>query len=237
MSFVATPDDLRRQRQMEGMGNNQPGLPGVMRGMFGNTGAMPAQNAPTQAAQPRKGEGLRRAAGIFSDFAAGLAGQQARYAPMLEQRRQAADAETAHQRQRAEAFTDWQQREDYQRENPMPSTAQPYRWESNDGDVYQLDPATGQPARVFDDPTPRLVVGPDGRYYPMNPGAPTAPVGGLRPVGAPQAPNIGNTPAPQLNASGNPTRLTRAQYQAVAAVRGQAETDAWAQRNNIVVGE
>lgn len=60
-------------------------------------------------------------------------------------------------------------------------------------------------------------------------GVPSKPVGKLTPI------TPGNTPAPQLGANGMPTSLTRAQYQAVVNSMGQAETEAWARRNNIRV--
>jgi hypothetical protein len=50
------------------------------------------------------------------------------------------------------------------------------------------------------------------------------------------APSVFNTPSPQLGANGNPTRLTRQQYQAVVNAKGQAATDDWMRRNNITVG-
>lgn len=62
-------------------------------------------------------------------------------------------------------------------------------------------------------------------------GTPTAPVGKLTPIG----PTIESTPAPQLNANGMPSVLSRAQYEAVLQRMGQAETEAWARRNNIRV--
>lgn len=66
---------------------------------------------------------------------------------------------------------------------------------------------------------------------PRSQGAPTAPVGRLTPI----QPSIANTPAPQLGANGMPTTLTRQQYQAVVNSMGQADTEAWARRNNIRV--
>lgn len=45
-----------------------------------------------------------------------------------------------------------------------------------------------------------------------------------------------NTPAPELGANGQPTTLTRQQYQAVVNSMGQQRTDEWARRNNIRIG-
>lgn len=48
---------------------------------------------------------------------------------------------------------------------------------------------------------------------------------------------LAGVPAPQLDASGKPTSLTQAQYQAVVQVKGKAKTDAWLQANNITVSD
>lgn len=48
-------------------------------------------------------------------------------------------------------------------------------------------------------------------------------------------PTTQNTPAPELNARGMPASLTRQQYQATVNALGQAATDDWMRRNNIVV--
>ncbi len=58
-------------------------------------------------------------------------------------------------------FAEFQRQYDYELAHPKPSTAQPYRFESNNGDVYQLD-ESGQPQRVFEDPTPKMNFIPDG---------------------------------------------------------------------------
>lgn len=48
---------------------------------------------------------------------------------------------------------------------------------------------------------------------------------------------LAGVPAPQLDASGKPTSLTQAQYQAVVQAKGKAKTDAWLQANNITVSD
>lgn len=115
------------------------------------------------------------------------AGGENFYAKNMAARQRALAEAAQYQRERADKFTDWKQQQDYQRANPMPSTAQPYRWEGNDGDVYELGP-DGKPRKLFDDPTARYV--PDGvGGLAAIPGtgaggtAPTAPVGRLTPVG------------------------------------------------------
>jgi len=54
-------------------------------------------------------------------------------------------------------------------------------------------------------------------------------------LGGGEAPTMQNTPAPQLNAQGNPVSLSRAQYQAIVAEMGQSATDDYLRRNNIRV--
>lgn len=95
------------------------------------------------------------------------------------------------QAQKGERFAEFRRQYDYELEHPKPSTAQPYRFEANDGDVYELGP-DGQPRKVFDDPSPKMDLVPDGQggynWVPL-PGAagvaPTAPVGKLTPVADP----------------------------------------------------
>jgi hypothetical protein len=155
---------MRRERGV--MPGDQPGIPDM---------------PPGQA--PQKRDTLRRIAGYFADFTAGLAGQQGPYASMLAQQQDQAEKQRQASLERSTEWEDWVRREQWKRDNP---SAQPYRWESNDGDVYELGPG-GQPTRVFDDPAPRMqmIMGPDGRPYFMNPqggSPPTSPVGRLTPI-------------------------------------------------------
>ena len=53
-------------------------------------------------------------------------------------------------------FTQWQRQYDYERNNPKPSTAQPYRWERNDGSVMELG-ADGTPRVLYEDPNKKTV--------------------------------------------------------------------------------
>lgn len=52
------------------------------------------------------------------------------------------------------AFEDWKRQYDYERGNPKPSTAQPYRWERNDGSVMEYGP-DGQARVLYADPNPK----------------------------------------------------------------------------------
>jgi hypothetical protein len=121
-----------------------------------------------------------------------------------------------------------------------PEAPPPPRFEQdNAGNVWALDPMTGKPmgdAPTFVDPTERQIFQNGAMVTIPNPfagrqAAPLRPVGKLTPIG----PTIENTPAPQLNANGMPTSLSRAQYDAVVQRMGKADTEAWARRNNIRV--
>ena len=48
---------------------------------------------------------------------------------------------------------------------------------------------------------------------------------------------MGGTAAPEMDASGTPTTLTRPQYIATVQALGKAKTDAWVQANNITVSD
>ncbi len=122
---------------------------------------IPTQQMPEQKpgffGQGGIGRGI---AGSIGDWLQQTNGLEATYGPAMAQRRQ---MEFLQQRAEQSRETDWQDyvhKQEYERANPKPSTAQPYRWESNDGDVYELG-AQG-PQRVFDDPTPKMNFIPDG---------------------------------------------------------------------------
>lgn len=65
-------------------------------------------------------------------------------------------------------WQDWVRRQEYERANPKPSTAQPHRWEDNAGNVWQLG-ASGQPERIFTDTIPRMYVQGDRAVQIPNP--------------------------------------------------------------------
>lgn len=105
-----------------------------------------------------------------------------------------AEAERAARRQ------DFMFEHDYKRNNPMPSDRAPYRWEGNDGDVYELGP-DGQPKRIFDDPTPKMNFIPDGmgggQWVAVPTAAPSVPQGGSTlPPGYTKRPKGGPASAP-----------------------------------------
>lgn len=160
--------------------------------------------------------------------------QQAREARAAAER--AMMEEQSRQRQRGEKLEDLRGELEVRSEFKEPEA--PRFEQDNAGNVWALDPRTGKPlsdSPVFVDRTERFMNQNGAILNVPNPyaqgGLPTRPVGKLTPV----QPTIENTPAPQLGANGMPTSLTRAQYQAVVQRMGQAETEAWARRNNIRV--
>lgn len=135
-------------------------------------------------------------AGKMGGLASGLAKAQAYMdgdwgaAQSIVDPRQAA---LAAQAQRQAQFDDWRTKYEYERANPK-TTAQPHRWEANDGSLMELGP-DGQARVVYKDPTPKLnwiradngdgtfslvPVGPNGPITGST--APAAPVGRLTPI-------------------------------------------------------
>lgn len=145
---------------------------------------------------------------------------------MLPQQQAAAMA--AEQRKRAAELADYEAKKGIDARYAEPAKPGSFEWYSDpsrtDAERALYDQYNPVIATTWQGPTPI----PRGR---LNGGLPSAPVGKLTPV----QPTIENTPAPQLNANGMPSALTRAQYQAVEERMGRADTEAWARRNNIRV--
>lgn len=57
--------------------------------------------------------------------------------------------------QRDAKFEEWKRQFDYERANPKPSQAQPYRFKNNEGDLFELGD-NGQASLLYDDPTPKI---------------------------------------------------------------------------------
>lgn len=138
--------------------NGPPMLPDVMQGMpqglpqyrpplsFGDSAPMPVKPmapAPRDLSAPPTG--LRRAVGIFGDFASGLAGGPANFANMVEQRRR-------------EALAAQQGEQNFNRTSKLAQLArdaeanQPRYFDAN-GDQMRFDPVTGQTSTIYDAPT------------------------------------------------------------------------------------
>lgn len=131
--------------------------------------ALPMSGGP--AGQPKK-PGVNWL-GVLADALAGAAGKEGPYAArMMEERQRAAQAADA-QRKQAEAFALFKQEHDYRVKNPMPSNAQPHRWEDNAGNVWELG-ADGNPKRIFTDKVPKYYVQGNRAVQVQNPYA-TAP--------------------------------------------------------------
>lgn len=218
------------------------------RGMFG-TSIMPGDQPPfpmerpmpQTAPQEKKAwldggkftakDAIALALGALGPGLSGRANTSQMILGLLNQRR----AGEQRQQQRQMDWEDWTRKYEYERSNPKPSNAQPYRWEDNAGNVWQYG-AGGQPERIFTDVVPKYYVQGDQAVQIANPylnqSAPTKPVGRLTPI----EPTMQNTPAPQTGANGFPSVLSPQQYQATVNAMGKEKTDAWMQRNGIRMG-
>lgn len=134
-----------------------------MLGIFGRKkGNMMPEQEPQGMAMPQPAQtGFRAFAGILGDALLQNAGMQPIYSPMLRQRQQMEFLNS----QRETEFADWKRKIDYQSSLEKPKKTNPYRWQSNDGDQWEMDPETGQINRIFDDPTPKYQIGYDGKPY------------------------------------------------------------------------
>jgi hypothetical protein len=168
---------------------------GMDGGAIDESGAINPQRLAAISGKPKKrgifgsGVGLGDVAGVVGDAILQNNGDAPLWAPMRMQRMQSEQMGIMDQAKREADFADWRRKQDYERVNPK--TTSPYRWEGNDGDVYELG-QDGKPFRIFDDPTPKMNFIPDGmgggQWVPM-PGAqvtPSKPVGKLTPIGGGQ---------------------------------------------------
>lgn len=176
----------------------------------------PAQTAAVRASQPAPGGMFaakprsrgQKIAGIFSDFLAGLNGQQGRYGQMVAAERQQ-QQETARQEQLWQREDQrYRERQEYERSQPKvlevgdevvrinPLTGESttlyqgkgkpkdaYRWRSNSGDLMEIG-EDGAPRVVFDDTAPRPVFVPDGLGGGQFIAPPETRAGRLPPVGS-----------------------------------------------------
>jgi len=219
---------------------------GAKKGLFGKgmqPGAMmPAYSMPQAGtmqdganlgtpAQPKQGMdwkgALLQALGGAADGAATVFGGQ----PLIAQNRQFQQVQAMRQaeqeRARSMDLADYRTKLGIQQEFAQPEAPKP-------GSFEWFETATPQQRALYDQYNPVTVAtgqGPVAVPRSSLGGAPSAPVGRLTPI----QPTTQNTPAPQLGANGMPTSVSRAQYQAIAAEMGAAETEAWARRNNIRV--
>lgn len=203
----------------------QPQQP--MAPQMGQAMGMDQQRAtqPHEAAGPgffQQGGTGRAIAGSLGDALMQMGGLQPIYAPAMQERRQMAQRQQMQQAQAHQAQQERMQgREDYvwQRDfdTTHPKAVQPHYWESNDGSLMALG-ADGQPAKVYQDPSPRMNFIPDGQgggqwvAVPTSgmgapSGMPDKPTGKLTPIGGGAGGGTGGFPV-----SGN--RLDRVTVQA-----------------------
>lgn len=127
------------------MPGDQPGIPQLPTGVMDASG---------MAESPRRKVNW---GGILADALAGAAGKEGPYlAAMQAQQAQAAKI-ADEQRRRSLDMSDWQAKYDYEAKNPRPSSAQPYRWEDNAGNVWERGP-DGSNQRIFTDVVPKFYV-------------------------------------------------------------------------------
>jgi len=182
-----TPIGLPRRPMDEGGAFDTPeglgGLPTKPKGLF---------------AEGSKGQII---AGILGDALAGINGGPALFTQSQMQNR-AADREQAQWGLRRQGeLADYEQKQQIEAKYRKPT---PHYFESNDGSVGMIGP-DGKPQILYKDPTPKMNFIPDGLgggqwvavpgQAPAMPNAPPTqplkPVGKLRPVGGPTAPQSG----------------------------------------------
>lgn len=212
-------------------------MPGQMQPAYSMPQAQQMQdgaNLGAPGAQPKQGMDwknvLMQTLGGAADGAATFFGGQ----PLIAQQRQFQQAMQARQaeaeRQRAASLEDYRTKLGIEAEFAQPEAPKPGSFE------WYSDPnRTAQERALYDQYNPVIASTWQGPVpvsrSTLGGGLATAPVGRLTPI----QPTIENTAPPQLNANGMPAQLTRDQYAAVVQRMGQAETEAWARRNNIRV--
>lgn len=237
------------------MGLFGSGLTGLMQDFAPKVqGVMPGDQPPVDMgdfSKPKPKGGLfgsgiqwQQIAGALGDALMMANGQQPLYTPMMAEQRQREFMLKRAEQQRQQQLQDQIALYDYKRAHPEPSTAQPYRWEDNAGNVWEYG-QDGQPKRIFTDVVPKYYVQGDRALQIPNPYSPPSQAASRPKIGATVKlneigggqPTIQNTSAPQLGGNGFPPRLTGPQYQAVVNQMGKAATDAWMARNNIQLGD
>lgn len=106
--------------------------------------------------QPSK---LANVAGSVGDFLLQYAGARPVFGPTMQRRQEIEFMNERDARNRSLDWQDYLRKDAHKRANP-----DPYRFEGNDGDIYELGP-DGQPKKLFDDPTPKIghIIADDGR--------------------------------------------------------------------------
>jgi hypothetical protein len=171
---------------------------------------------------------LLGALGGAADSAATFFGGQPLIAQQQQMQQMMAMRQAEQERARSMELADYRTKLGIQQEFAQPDVPKP-------GSFEWFQTATPEQRALYDQYNPVTVAtgqGPVAVPRGSLGGIPSAPVGRLTPIG----PTMQSTPAPQVGASGMPTSVSRAQYQAIVAEMGEAETAEWARRNNIRVG-
>lgn len=156
-----------------------------------------AEQAPKSGGFFGQGGVGRGIAGSIGDYLQQANGFEPTFAPAMAQRRQMEFLQKRQEQSRETDWADYVRKQEYERANPAPT--QPHYWETNDGSLGSIGP-DGKPQVIYKDPTPKVewvtAQNPDGTktLIPMPQGggaAPTKPVGKLRPIGGPTAPQSG----------------------------------------------
>ena len=159
----------------------------------GNRGYSDDLQQPMPAAMPepeKKGGGFfgqggagRGIAGAIGDYLLQINGMRPIYAPQQHQKQQMLQAEKMRQQQRMEGREDKQ----WEWENAPRNAGKPHYWETNNGSLAMIDPITGKPSVVYEDPTPKInwmtIDNGDGtkQIVPVGPNGPM--MGGTPPMG------------------------------------------------------
>ncbi len=196
--------------------NRRPGMFGATvpmmtetRPTFPNAPQQPAMTGTAQPLAPKKGFDWGKLIGVVGDSLSILGGGQASYVPNLidqRNRQQAmAYAEQQHQRRRLDDWADWQQKQEWERNNPKPRNPTTFE-QILDAAGIQGEERVGLLRRKAENDAAGVPVGidvqnPDGsvtRQY-VRPGTlgggmvpPQAPVGKLKPYGGQPVAPAGN---------------------------------------------
>jgi hypothetical protein len=214
-------------------------MPGQMQPAYSMPQDMAAQDGANlgMASPQKRGGGFfgqggagRAIAGSIGDALLQQSGMAPIYAPQMQFQQAMAARQAEAERQRAASLEDYRTKLGIEAEFAQPEGPKPGSFE------WYSDPnRTAQERAMYDQYNPVIASTWQGPVpvsrSSLGGGLPTAPVGRLTPI----QPTIENTAPPQLNANGMPAQLTRDQYAAVVQRMGQAETEAWARRNNIRV--
>ena len=136
-----------------GMGGGMQQQPPPVEQNFNPIDVRDRMNAISGPSEPPAQKGKVNWGGVFTDFLAGLNGQQGPYMASLQaEQERAAKARERSQEQQGQRDW-WYEQQRYKQENPDASS--PYRFEDNAGNVYERGP-DGQNQLIFTDPNDKM---------------------------------------------------------------------------------